>query len=84
MPPEDELAGLGPADLAAMRAWVEDRMINAIAPLAMRLQLLELAPGPEAQAAVLGAARHAVERVLLHIEALRRRGSRVERACNPG
>jgi hypothetical protein len=37
--PDDDLASLPPEDLSRVRRWIEDRFINAVCPLMLRLRL---------------------------------------------
>ena len=66
---EDDLGKLSPADLLRVRRWVEDRFVNAISPLAIRLQLLEADAGQAAR--TIEEARAAVSHVLEHVEEVR-------------
>ena len=59
---DDDLSSLSVEDLARVIRFIEDRFINAVAPLAIRLQM-EL-PGVMAADASLQAAQKAVARVL--------------------
>lgn len=53
-----------------MRHWVEDRFVNAITPLDIRLQ--REMPGVMAADATLQSARGAVQRVMAAVEEIRR------------
>ena len=67
--PDDDLLHLSPEDRQRVRAWAEDRLINAIMPLRWHLQrmsALEKAASP-----ALIAARHAVLRVMAAVEEAR-------------
>jgi hypothetical protein len=66
--PDCDLSRLSPEDLARVRHWAEDRILNAITPLSFRLQCRGeacLAPTESAMACdkVLQAATRAVERL---------------------
>jgi hypothetical protein len=67
--PDDDLSRLSAEDLARVCRWVEDRMINAITPLDVRLQL-EM-PGTMAADPTLQTARKAVQRVMTAVGELR-------------
>lgn len=66
--PCDDLRRLAPADLQIVLAWVQDRMLNAITPLDMRLQM-EM-PGSIAADPALQAGVHACRRVQAAIREL--------------
>ncbi len=36
---DDALASLTPEDLGRVRSWIEDRFLNAVCPLALRLKM---------------------------------------------
>lgn len=68
--PDCDLSKLAPDDLVRVLRWVEDRMINAIAPLDMRLSLEP--PGAMDCDKTLQAGKRACARVMEHIAELRR------------
>ncbi len=59
--PDCDLSRLSAEDIARVRHWAEDRILNAITPLACRLQM-EM-PGTIAADKTLQAATRAVERL---------------------
>lgn len=67
--PDDDLSRLSPEDLARVRRWVEDRFVNAIQPLALRLDM-EM-PGTIRADPALQEARRTVDRVLARVEEIR-------------
>jgi hypothetical protein len=67
---DDDLSKLSPEDLRRVRRWVEDRMINAIYPLSIRLQM-EM-PGTMGADLTLQEARGAVDRVMEAVEEVRK------------
>ena len=64
-----DLSGLAPEDLRRVTRWVEDRMINAVTPLYVRLQRER--PGTLRADRTLQAAVTAVRKVLAGVEELR-------------
>lgn len=66
---DDDLSQLAPADRLRVCRWVEDRMINAINPLAIRLQ--QEMPGSIAADPTLRYAIHAVQRVQAAVAEIR-------------
>jgi hypothetical protein len=67
---DDDLSKLSPEDLARVCRWVEDRMINAITPLDVRLQAHGL-PGVMACDPVYQDAKKAVERIRTAVQEVR-------------
>ena len=67
---DDVLTNLPPEDLGRVRLWIEDRFINAVCPLAIRLNL-EM-PWMLSADRTLQEAQRAVERVLAAVEEIRR------------
>jgi len=67
--PDDDLSHLSPEDRQRVRAWAEDRLINAIMPL--RWHLLRLSAREQAASPALIAARDAVTHVLAAIDEAR-------------
>ncbi len=67
---DDDLTALRPDDLHRVCRWVEDRLINAVTPLAIRLQLDM--PGGACVDHTLLAAQWAVKRVLAAVDEVRR------------
>ncbi len=67
--PDDDLSRLSPEDRQRVQAWVEDRLINAIAPLYWQLER-EARPGAS-PSRTLAAAHHAVIRVMATVEEAR-------------
>ena len=67
---DDALASLAPEDLGRVRRWIEDRFINAVCPLAFRLN--REMPWMLSADRTLQEAQHAVERVLAAVEEIRR------------
>ena len=67
---DDALTNLPPEDLGRVRRWIEDRFINAVCPLAIRLNL-EM-PWILSADRTLQEAQRAVERVLAAVEEIRR------------
>ena len=67
--PDDDLSHLSPEDRQRVRAWAEDRLINAIMPL--RWQLRRLSAREQATSPALIAARDAVSHVLAAIDEAR-------------
>ena len=66
---DTDLSRLSPTDLARVRRWAEDRLINAITPLDIRLQMQM--PGVMAADNVYREARRTVERILGIVEEVR-------------
>ena len=67
--PDDDLSHLSPEDRQRVRAWAEDRLINAIMPL--RWHLHRLSAREQAASPALSAARDAVTHVLAAIDEAR-------------
>jgi hypothetical protein len=67
---DDSLAGLRPEDLGRVRSWIEDRFINAVCPLALRLNMET--PLQLSKDRTLQEARRTVDRVLALVEEVRR------------
>ena len=67
---DDDLKNLAPEDLNRVRRWVEDRFVNAVCPLAVRLRLS--IPENLRSDYTLQAAQVAVERVLAAVDEVRR------------
>jgi len=67
---DDVLAHLAPEDLGRVRRWIEDRFVNAVCPLAIRLNL-EM-PWMLRADRTLQEAKRAVDRVLAAVEEVRR------------
>jgi hypothetical protein len=67
---EEDLANLSPDDLQRVCRWAEDRLVNAVTPLALHLQLDER--GESREGHTLAAARWAVIRILEAVEEVRR------------
>lgn len=67
---DDSLAGLRPEDLGRVRSWIEDRFINAVCPLALRLNMET--PSQLSKDRTLQEARRTVDRVLALVEEVRR------------
>lgn len=67
---DDDLRNLAPEDLNRVRRWVEDRFVNAVCPLAVRLRLSM----PESLRSdyTLQTALVAVERVMAAVDEVRR------------
>ena len=78
--PDDDLSHLSPEDRQRVRAWAEDRLINAITPL--RWQLQRLSALEQAASPALIAARHAVMHVMAAIDEARAAAG-TERALEP-
>jgi acetoin utilization deacetylase AcuC-like enzyme len=73
---DDNLKSLAPEDLGRVRRWVEDRFVNAVCPLAVRLRLVK--PDMVWSDHTLHAAQVAVERVLAAVEEVRNMDKRTE------
>lgn len=67
---EDDLKQLTPEDLNRVRRWVEDRFVNAVCPLAVRLRLSM--PENLRSDYTLQTALVAVERVMAAVDEVRR------------
>jgi hypothetical protein len=67
---DDALANLTPEDLGRVRSWIEDRFLNAVCPLALRLNL-EM-PWLLSRNPALQEAQRTIERVLAAVEEVRR------------
>ncbi len=68
-PAEPDLTSLSPEDLRRVRAWVEDRFVNAVTPLHLRLQ--REPRGNFLCDATLCEAQRAVAHVMEHVEEIR-------------
>jgi len=64
------LASLRPEDLGRVRSWIEDRFINAVCPLALRLNM-EM-PWLLTKDRTLQEAQRTIDRVLAAVEEIRR------------
>ena len=67
---DDSLASLRPEDLGRVRSWIEDRFINAVCPLALRLNM-EM-PWLLTKDRTLQEAQRTIDRVLAAVEEIRR------------
>ena len=67
---DDDLRHLAPEDLNRVRRWVEDRFVNAVCPLAVRLRLSM--PENLRSDYTLQTALVAVERVMAAVDEVRR------------
>jgi len=67
---DDSLASLRPEDLGRVRSWIEDRFINAVCPLALRLNM-EM-PWLISKDRTLQEAQRTIDRVLAAVEEVRR------------
>jgi hypothetical protein len=67
---DDDLTTLRPEDLQRVCRWAEDRLINAVTPLVIRLQD-QKPPGGLQRDQVLLAAQRAVNQVLAAVEEVR-------------
>ena len=67
---DDDLKQLAPEDLNRVRRWVEDRFVNAVCPLAVRLRLSM--PESLRSDCTLQTALVAVERVMAAVYEVRR------------
>lgn len=67
---DDDLTRLRPEDLHRVCRWAEDRLINAVTPLVIRLQNQKSPGGPQRDQVLL-AAQRAVNQVLAAVEEVR-------------
>jgi hypothetical protein len=67
---DDDLKHLAPEDLGRVRRWVEDKFVNAVCPLVVRLRLA-MPEGVHSDHTLL-AAQVAVDRILAAVEEVRR------------
>jgi hypothetical protein len=67
---DEALAKLRPEDLGRVRSWIEDRFVNAVCPLALRLNM-EM-PWLLSKDSTLQEAQRTIERVLAAVEEIRR------------
>jgi len=67
---DDSLESLRPEDLGRVRSWIEDRFINAVCPLALRLNM-EM-PWLLSKDRTLQEAQRTIDRVLAAVEEVRR------------
>jgi len=67
---DDSLTSLKPEDLVRVRSWIEDRFINAVCPLALRLNM-EM-PWLLSKDRTLQEAQRTIDRVLAAVEEVRR------------
>jgi hypothetical protein len=67
---DEALAKLGPEDLGRVRSWIEDRFVNAVCPLALRLNM-EM-PWLLSKDSTLQEAQRTIERVLAAVDEVRR------------
>jgi hypothetical protein len=67
---DETLAKLTPEDLGRVRTWIEDRFLNAVCPLALRLH--REMPSLLSKDHALQEAQRTVERVLAAVEEIRR------------
>jgi hypothetical protein len=67
---DDSLASLRPEDLGRVRSWIEDRFINSVFPLALRLNM-EM-PWLLSKDRTLQEAQRTIDRVLAAVEEVRR------------
>lgn len=67
---DDDLTRLRPEDLHRVCRWAEDRLINAVTPLVIRLQNQKPPGGPQRDQVLL-AAQRAVNQVLAAVEEVR-------------
>jgi hypothetical protein len=72
---EDTLAKLTPEDLGRVRHWIEDRFLNAVCPLALRLN--REMPSLLSKDHALQEAQRTIERVLAAVEEIRRMDAQV-------
>jgi hypothetical protein len=73
---DDDLKQLAPADLSRVRRWVEDRFVNAVCPLAVRLRLSM--PDSLRSDYTLQTALVAVERVMAAVDEVRKMDGETE------
>jgi hypothetical protein len=78
--PDDDLSHLSPEDRQRVRAWAEDRLINAITPLRWQLQRLSTLERTASPALI--AARDAVMHVMAAIDEARA-AAETKRALEP-
>lgn len=78
---EIDLSGLAPEDLRRVSEWIEDRFVNAVHPLAIRLQLQP--SGMPCSDHTLLAAHWTVKRVLAAVEEVRRIAHDMTKNGNP-
>jgi hypothetical protein len=76
---DDDISGLSPQDLQRVCLYIEDRFVNAVTPLAIRLQR-EL-PGVRDTNPTLETAQRAVDRILEVVDEVR---WLAERSITPG
>jgi hypothetical protein len=74
-PFDDDLRNLGPEDMLRVRRWIEDRFVNAVYPLAIRL-MMENPRGRQRNRTVQEAKR-TVDRVLEAVEEVRKMAAEV-------
>jgi len=67
---DDALASLTPEDLGRVRSWIEDRFLNAVCPLALRLKMET--PLLLSTDRTLQEAQRTIARVLAAVEEVRR------------
>lgn len=67
---DDALTNLKPEDLGRVRSWIEDRFLNAVCPLALRLNLET--PWVLSEDRTLQEAQRTIEKVLAAVEEVRR------------
>ena len=67
---DEALAKLRPEDLGRVRSWIEDRFVNAVCPLALRLNM-EM-PWLLSKDSTLQEAQRTIERVLAAVDEVRR------------
>ena len=74
-PFDDDLKNLGPEDLLRVRRWIEDRFVNAVYPLAIRL-MMENPRGHQRNRTV-QEAKKTVDRVLEAVEEVRKMAAEI-------
>ena len=67
---DEALVKLHPDDLVRVRSWIEDRFLNAVCPLALRLNM-EM-PWLLSKDSTLQEAQRTIDRVLAAVEEIRR------------